>query len=488
MALYIVTTWEFTNVMEHTFEKNVINFIKSKALLKDGDRVIAAVSGGADSVALLEILHRIKQEKTFDIELLCVHINHCLRGESADRDENFVKELAEQTGVAFISKSVNVTEFAESEKLSIETAARKLRIRSLLEAAENNNCNIIAAGHHKDDNAETILQRLERGTGLRGLTGIWEKRKADNNIDIIRPLLGVKRKEIVNYLEYKKLKWCRDHTNSDITYNRNFIRHLLIPRIEEDFKGDLTEKLTRLGQGCKKLYAKTNAAAKKRWEKQAVKKGNRVMINISAFCNCNPEIPAELSRIAIHKLGGGEQGLKQQHYKQIMHLAEKETGKMVNLPCRITVYRDYENIIFTRQKSGEKAVPDDKVIELKIPGVTNFGEFSIKTEIISGGLDRIKNKKSENVEYFDFDKLKLPITARKRKKGDRFVPLGYKTPQKVSKFLTNQKISRTIRGKILMICDKNRIIWVCPVRISEKTRADKNTKRLLKANIDSISG
>jgi tRNA(Ile)-lysidine synthase len=249
------------------FEKKIADFIKANDLFCSKDRVLLAVSGGADSIALLYTIYALKNQKVLDIELFCAHINHQLRAAEADTDERFVVAQTTNLNLPIVTKRMDVRGFAYQNKLSIETAARKLRIESLLDIAKANNCNRIATGHQKNDNAETVLQRMSRGTGFRGLGGIWPIRIFDNKIKFVRPLLCVTRDEIIQYLHQQNLKWQTDHTNADCTYRRNYIRHRLLPALQKQSESCLVEQLFNLSQSAQRFYNLVCSRAEKTWLK-----------------------------------------------------------------------------------------------------------------------------------------------------------------------------------------------------------------------------
>ena len=182
------------------FEQKIAGFVKANGLFASADKILLAVSGGADSTALLYTMWALKAEGLLDAELLCAHINHQIRGVEADSDEKFAVRQVRELNLAITTKRVNTPRFARRNKLSIETAGRKLRMETLLDIAREKDCEYIAAAHQKNDNAETILQRLARGTGFRGLGGIWPIRKFDDDVFFVRPLLCVSRDEFIEYL------------------------------------------------------------------------------------------------------------------------------------------------------------------------------------------------------------------------------------------------------------------------------------------------
>ena len=226
------------------FEQRIAGFIRENELIESRGRLLLAVSGGADSTALLYAICALKDRAELDAELVCAHINHQLRAARGDRDQEFVVEQAEKLGLDVSTRRVDVRGFARKAGLSIETAARELRIESLLDIADNAGCDHIATAHQKNDNAETLIQRLARGTGIRGLGGIWPMRAfGRRNVRFVRPMLCVTRMEVIEYLNERNLKWRQDSTNADCKFRRNYIRHRLLPAIQADCAPPLLEQL-----------------------------------------------------------------------------------------------------------------------------------------------------------------------------------------------------------------------------------------------------
>ncbi|MGD2094135.1 MAG: tRNA lysidine(34) synthetase TilS [Phycisphaerales bacterium] len=464
------------------------DFIKANGLLDSADKVLLAVSGGADSTALLFAMQALSAADVFDAELFCAHINHQLRGANADSDEDFVITQAKELNLPVITKRIDVRGYADCNKLSIETAARKLRIESLLEIARANNCRCIATAHHKNDNAETILQRLTRGTGYRGLGGIWPIRIFKNEFKFIRPLLCVSRDEIIEYLKKRNLKWCHDHTNTDCTYRRNFIRHRLLPALQKDCKGSLIEQLSGLSEYARRFHQQLCQQSDELWPEVADCDEQQIILDLNILSAQPPPVIIELVRKSLALLGSGEKDITQLHYENILHLIKQNiSGKKLELPHGFIVQREYNKLIFKRDK--EETNIDTSIgesAELKIPGKTTFGEYLIEAKIIeadSSDFEKFKNEKTEFVEWFDLDKIKPPLFVRFRQTGDRFVPFGLDKEKKVGKFLTAARVPGHIRQKILIVCDSEKIIWVWPVRISEQIRVAGETRKILQLQI-----
>jgi len=539
------------------FEQKVGDFIKANELFGSADKILLAVSGGADSTALLYAMRALSSENVFGAKLLCAHINHQLRGAEADSDEDFVIAQAAELKLAITTKRVDVRGFAGRNKLSIETAARKLRIKNLLEIARANNCDCVATAHQKNDNAETILQRLTRGTGFRGLGGIWPMRvfgdeftdvcktnetvvktRGTNGLtstppnkfeggtqycpNFVRPLLCVRRDEIIKYLQERNLKWRQDHTNADCTYRRNYIRHRLLPTLQQDCSGSLVEQLSELSESARRFYKLVCSRADEVWQKVADCVGEKVTLDSKMLLAQSQPVMVELVRRSLTAIGCGERDLTQRHYEGILRLAEQNiSGRKIMLPGEFVVGAEYGNLFFSRPQKSEIRSQKTEVrnqksevrnlssvlavrhpvdcplsaVVLEVPGQTRFGRYLIEATVLDARysmLDtrkktksRIENRESriQFVERFDFDKIKPPLVVRFRKPGDRFVPLGLGEEKKVGKFLTAARVPQEVRQKLLIVADSERIIWVWPIRIGEQAKVTSGTRKILQLQI-----
>jgi len=518
------------------FEQKVGDFIKANELFGSADKVLLAVSGGADSTALLYAMRALSSENVFGAKLLCAHINHQLRGAEAESDEDFVIAQAAEQKLAVTTKRVDVRGFAGRNKLSIETAARKLRIKNLIEIARASNCDCVATAHQKNDNAETILQRLTRGTGFRGLGGIWPMRvfgdeftdvcKTNETVvktrgtngststppkkfeggtqycpNFIRPLLCVRRDEIIKYLEQRNLKWRQDHTNADCTYRRNYIRHRLLPELQQDCSGSLVEQLSELSESARRFYKLVCSRADEVWQKAADCAGEKVTLDSKVLlAQSQPEM-VELVRRSLTAVGCGERDLTQRHYEGILQLAEqKVSGRKIDLPGEFVVGAEYGNLIFSgparspvlrRESLGLEKRPhsEEQIVEsteVDVPGQTRFDRNLVKIAIFEADeeeFERFKAEKNNFIERFDFDKIKPPLVVRFRKPGDRFVPLGLGEEKKVGKFLTAARVPQEVRQKLLIVADSKKIIWVWPIRIGEQAKVTGGTRKILQLQI-----
>ena len=495
MALFLLQPFKFLRgvfvllegFMLDPFERKVSGYIETEKLFENG-KVFLAVSGGADSVALAAAVSKLRAKGTVSCNLFMGHINHNLRGKLSAGDQDFVEEFANKLGIECVSVSVDVEGYAQSKKLSIETAARQLRIENLIEIAGSLDCDKIATAHHSDDNAETVLHRLSRGTGFRGLCGILPNNsfcRDDRSVEFVRPMLDVTKKEILDYCRGKNIKWRHDHTNDQFAYTRNKIRHLLIPEIEKS-GNEVCKSLNKLAKNCRKLYKRIDKKIEIVKDKLFTETDERVSVNGDLFSARSPLVQAEIIRRAMVRVGCGQRHVSRKHYAQIISMPGGEGGKIIELPGGFTVRLELGNLVFYRPCDAKtiEAVASEVShrVKIQIGGKVKFGDAEIKALVLNAAecdFQKFIAEKDSNIEWFDMDKIAGDLYARKRKTGDRFVPLGLTGEKKIGRFLTANKIDYRLREKVIIIEDDKRIIWVSPVRASEKTRVDRGTKNIL---------
>jgi tRNA(Ile)-lysidine synthase len=483
------------------FEKKLADFIKANGLFGSAAKILLAVSGGADSTALIYAMHALRAGNIFNAELHCAHINHQLRAAEADRDEEFVIARAAELKLPVTTRRADVRGFARINKLSIETAARQLRMKALIDIAKANNCRRIATAHQKNDNAETIIQRLSRGTGFRGLGGIWPQKVFADEITFVRPLLCVRRDEILKYLDERNLEWCRDDTNADCTYRRNYIRHRLLPALQRNCADSIVEKLSQLARTARAYYSTVCSRADKVWPRLADRDVEKTVLDSKLFLTESQPVKVELIRRSLTGIGCGERYLTQGHYEGILKLAgQNVTGRKIELPGGFVVRREYGNLIFSNRRvglappvpsgletawAGESAHPT-----LEIPGQTKFGKFLIDAIVLEKNkvdFEEFRAAKTDSVEWFDLEKIKPPLSIRRRRPGDSFIPLGQSAEKKLGKFLTAQRVPHVVRRDVFVVTDTKKIIWVWPVRMSEQAGITGETRKILQLKITAFN-
>jgi len=486
--LILLTGPFFQVIMLLAFEQKVADVITSSGLFPAGRKVLLAVSGGADSVALLNVVYKLYKESAIVAEIVVGHINHQLRGQAAVSDEEFVKVLGRQFGLEVITRSVDVAEYAKHKKLSVEMAGRQVRRKVLSDIAKERGCDLIATGHHADDNAETMIHRLQRGTGFRGLGGIWPKRKFQDGTVFVRPLLCVGRGEIIEYCSTAGLKWQDDKTNDELVFRRNLIRHKLLPKLERESTVSIAEELSRLSQSCRRFYMLVCKEVESAWDELiAESTADKVVLNSKPLSRqCQP-VQIETVRRGLVEIGSGEMGLTEYHYKRIIALAKSGSGKRIELPGRFSAVSDYGKIVLQKRCVG-KLKAAEKPLVLEIPGKGWFGGYAVEARLLDAknyDLEKFKAEKNEFVEWFDFDRIRGPLTIRRRKAGDKFWPLGLGREKKIGKFLTAERLSSELRDEIIVVSDSEKIIWLGPVRASELTKISGQTSEIVEIRASS---
>jgi tRNA(Ile)-lysidine synthase len=338
----------FVKDMNDCFEDNLRVWMKAESLLKGGRRLLMAVSGGADSTAMVYALYSLCRDGGLTCQLAVGHVNHGLRGEQSDADEAFVKELAGRLELPVETAKVDVMGYASRKKLSIETAARMLRMEALVQQCKILDCDVIATAHHGDDQAETMVHRLMRGTGFRGLCGIRPASRM-HGILFVRPMLTAGRQEIEAYCKRKGISWRQDATNDSLEPMRNRIRHVLLPELRKDWP-KVTERLGELSQVCLKLQERVESEAQIVFAQAlATRQADGLSLHRQALTGCVPWVFYELMRQILVQLGAGLRDYTQEHFNSMRELVIKGAGRR-QYPDGIRIRAKNKVITFAREK------------------------------------------------------------------------------------------------------------------------------------------
>lgn len=460
------------------FVEKVKKTIEKFGLLKNGDKVIIALSGGPDSTALLFTLNALKRQ--YGLKLHIAHLDHMFRGEEeARKDCDYVLNLANRLKLPFSLGRAKVKEYAKDAGLSLEEAGRHMRYEFLSNIAKDVGANKVALGHTLDDQAETILMRFIRGTGLGGLRGIPPIRRLDGKF-IVRPLIEVWRKDIDEYLRNLKVKPRQDATNLMPKFLRNRIRHELIPYLEK-FNPNIKEVLARNAENIVYDYEVLASSVDEAFKKCAGIKDNLVEIRLRNFKTKPLGLRRQILRKAIETSKGNLRSIDYSHIENIEDLIESKRGSL-DLPDKMRATKTKRSIVF--YKSSGFKIPVLKVYrELSVPGRAFIPELhlSLEAKFIEG---RAEFKKSRRVEYVDYDKIKFPLYLRTWEKGDKFRPLGMAKEKKLQDFFVDEKVQRNRRGLIPLIVSGRKIIWVCGLRLSDDVKITKDTKKILQLSIE----
>lgn len=448
------------------FRQKVLGFIRKNHMTDRGDGVLAAVSGGADSVCLLLLLHEMAAE--LGIKVFAFHMNHGIRGAEADRDERFVAELCKQLGVPLTIAHEKVEEYAAEHGLSGEEAGRILRYQHLGETAKQYKCTKIAVAHHEDDDAETVLLNLFRGSGLAGLSGIRPVRE-----NIIRPLLCVSRKEIEEYLKEQELSWCEDSTNKENDYTRNKIRNELLPWVTENINSRAAEHILAVSEFAAQADAYFEMEAERILRENCGKRAESVKNDANVYTKINTDVfdvqPEILKTYVIRRMilnaAGKAKDITERHIRSIMDLSGPGGGHTADLPYGLKAVRGYETleIVHAQNADQEPGVP-----EIRLHTIPRKKELEIP--------------KNQYTKWFDYDKINVGLSIRFRQNGD-YLTLSGGGKKKLRRFMIDEKIPENERDRIPVLADGDHVLWVVGYRISDYYKITDETEHILEAEV-----
>ncbi len=441
-------------------------FTRKHQLISENDKIIVGVSGGIDSAVLLDLLIELRGRT--HLEVAVAHVNHRLRDEESDEDEKFVRKLAEEYGIECFVHAADTRAFMVEHKTSLQVGAREIRYKFFETVKILKNFTKIATAHNANDNAETVLFNLLRGSGANGLGGIPVKRGG-----IIRPLLFAERAEIEQYAKLKSLKFREDSSNLKNYYTRNYIRHSILPEIREKVNPGIVGTLNRTGEIFQELGYFINNEVRVLYHSIAKNfDGMKLVLDIFKLKNSLLFIQENIIMVALKDFVQGEVDYAKVH--AIMDLVNSETGSSIEIGKNVVVYRDRYNLVFIRNPREQA----EFVAEI-IPGKKyEFEEFYFNSDVVD--RKEVHFSLSPVVEFVDADLAGEALTLRNWHQGDWFMPLGMKGRKKVSDFLIDSKIPVYQKNNVLVLSNKDGIIWVCGLRVDDRFKLKEETRRILK--------
>ncbi len=448
----------------------VKQFIRKERLLEQGERVVIGFSGGPDSTALLEVLSLLKDE--YDLMLVPAHLHHGFRGEEADGDLRFCEQHAARYGLELVSERIDGPALAREQGLSVQEAARDARYDFLLRTAAACGASRIALGHHADDQAETLLICLLRGTGTRGLTGMPPQRQPG----IIRPLLKLRRSEILAFLRERGAAFRQDSSNEKDRYLRNRIRRELLPLLHERYSANLTETLCRTAEILREDEACLETAAREAFRPEAMPEG--LALDAPAVAHLPRALARRVVRLAIDAAGSGLAGITFRHVDAVMDLLHAGgSAARIHLPRGLVVAKVYGRLEF---KTGRDAPSRLEAFGIPVPGSEQIAPLGIDvvSEIVpAGGCGA---PAAPDTAALDLDKCALPLAVRTRSAGDVFYPAGFGKRKKIKRFFIDQKIPWGRRDRVPLFVDRyDEIVWVGGYRADARFAVDADTSRVL---------
>jgi tRNA(Ile)-lysidine synthase len=455
------------------FVLRVKKTIQKYAMLQPGERVLVAVSGGADSMALLHALWELR--KDLHLSLVVAHLDHGLRPEGA-AEKNFVRKAAVQLGIPFLSRKADVREIKESQRLTLQEAAREVRYSFLLQAAKTHQATKIALGHTANDQAESVLMRFLRGAGTRGLGGIPPVRDEV----FIRPLIESWREEVESFLGNRKVNFLNDPSNRSLHYLRNRIRHELLPALLK-----YNPRLPQLMVSMAEIFR----AEEEFWQnlleekfRSLIRNRKKGLITLDIPSLLNQPLPLRLRslRHAAEKILGNLRRVGLTHILAINHLlSSPEPNKSLQLPQGLGLAKAYDALILARSK--EEILPFE--VSVSRPGCWEIPEIGREMSFELLNNSKIRLKSPSNVALLDFDKISFPLTIRSFRAGDRLQPLGMEGEKKVKDLFIDYKIPAAQRKKIPLLFKNDQLLWVAGLRLDHRVRLQPETQQVLRVEL-----
>ncbi len=447
-------------------------------MLARGSRVVVAVSGGPDSVVLLDVLKRLQE--FYSLNLLVAHFDHGLRPEDDDAETRFVASLAASRGLAFVTEKCT-SPFPKSGK-SLEEAARDRRYAFLKRAKTVHAAETIALGHTLDDQAETVMMRLLRGSGPKGLSGIPPVRYPG----IIRPLIDVTRKDIEAYIARRNLEVMIDPSNREKRYLRNRIRLELLPLLET-YQPRIAQVL---GQTADIMREET------RWMEQEAdrwidlhaetRESDTRVLSLKSLTALAPALQNRVIRQVIQRVQGGLRRIQMRHVASVKGLAEGRPQARINLPNDVLVERSYDDLLF-KKRHNRLENPEGIEVYGRFYGP---GVFTLNTVPCTVAIHELKREAVPSVKHtspwvahLDGDRITYPLVMRRMAPGDRFVPLGMTGHKKIKNFFVDRKIPSHIRKSLPLLCRDKDLVWVCGLRIDDRFKVRASTKKLVRISL-----
>ena len=454
--------------------RKTLKLIKKEGLISDGDRVLLGFSGGIDSATLLFVLMESRKELPFDLAV--AHVNHLLRQDESERDELFVKNTAKRYGIPFYIEKADVRGYASSNGLSLQHAGRDIRYRFFNELANSEGYSKIAIAHNLDDQVETFLLRLLKGTGIHGLSSIPLIRSR-----IIRPFLYTYRSEIASFAETKAIQCVFDSSNEKTVYERNFIRHRIIPPMEE-LNPAFREKIVALLMDLTEINVYLDGKKRSFLEKHVNNTGGEIIVHIDDIKHLDRETNFRVLSGIMMSCVPGFIPLRE-HIRLIEKMINSGHPNLrLNLPSRLLVKKIYDNLIFSVKPLPETIMETFPLMS----GRNIIARLNIDLTVSSPKKLPAAYPKDPFSAYFDRDKIGT-LVIRTFRPGDRFQPLGMRGTVKLKDFFIARKIPLEERRHVPLLLSDDRIIWIAGHRIDDRYKINENTKRALKVRVKKIT-
>jgi tRNA(Ile)-lysidine synthase len=463
---------------------SVRNEIEQQALFLPEETIVVGLSGGNDSTALLHILVTLNQQYQYGWKLHAVHLNHGFRGEEAEQDALYAEALCRKLGVDFHLFVRDVPSYMEETGMGAQEASRKLRYRLFQEVAVQSHAAKVTLAHHADDQVETILFRLVRGTRLNGLAGMPKRRWLDEarTIELVRPLLSFTRQELEAYCRDNGLEPREDSSNRSRKYKRNLLRLEVMPRLQE-VNDKFREHILQAAEAFRQDEAYLQKLAREHLQEViAGQDQDWISIDNDKFQSCDVALQRRMITLILSYLSKQAEW-SSQHVETVLHMSGgKRPSTEVHLPHDLVANRVYGQIHFRRNRRVERI--HTYCYKLAVPGVIWVAEGNATIQATYLSQPMRWGELLDNEAVFDADQLPGALYVRNRKPGDRLIPFGFHSEKKLKELLIDAKVPRNWRDKLPLLTAGNQVIWVPGVRRSAAAPIDEQTRRFLHVRVD----
>jgi tRNA(Ile)-lysidine synthase len=466
-----------------SFPARVAEYIRRNRLISAGDHVLAGVSGGPDSVALLTLLTNLKDSLGIE-RIAVIHFDHRLRRDESDVDREFVRDLAVSSGLDFRCGTADVRAFARSRKVSVEMAARECRRFFFTKAAAESGATKIALGHTADDQAEEVILRILRGTGPAGIQAM----SPSTPEGIIRPLLFATRDAVLEYLRECGVEFRNDSTNFVPWCQRNFLRVKVFPLLREAFHPQIAQTITRCADLARVEESWWESQIQNYWGDICLEMSEgRCALDCGQIKQLHPALVRRMLRLAIGRVKGNLSGVGLVHLEPLVELVcSGRPGKSVLIPGGIEAVRHGAELVIGLKQCAASGEPTDESLLVYEPGDYVFGKFRFQIRFCDAVQTNCAPDPDDDCVRMDSDKLRWPLELRYWRAGDRFRPFGMSGSKKLQDFFTDCMVPKEERQKIPLLCDSEKICWVAGMRMDDRVKVEAHTRQIVAVRISRI--
>lgn len=468
--------------------QKVQKYVEELNMVSPKDRIIVGVSGGADSVGLLLVLYALFKE--MDITLEVVHVEHGIRGEESLKDAEFVTDLCQRMGLPCHKISVDVPSYSRKMGMGLEEAARVLRYEAFSKLAREKGAKV-ALAHHMEDNAETVLFQLARGSSLTGLCGIQPIRQDEHGVTYIRPFLVLHREEIENFLKSHGQGYCTDCTNQEVEYSRNYLRQVVLPALTK-INTHAMEHVNEAAWKLSEMKDFLDVETVKNWDNCVKKTKEGLCLNLEVLWSLHPVMQKEILYRALTETAGCKKDISAIHVKTLQELCENQSGKELHLPYQVRAKKEYNKLwLFYKLEErisvygGENCLVSAEELKQCLElGETHYVSMGQTSEVLAIRVFEVDEKNTQfpqnpYTKWMDYDKIKQGFCIRTRQSGDYFISDVFGHRKKLKQYFIDEKIPANQRESMWLLAQENLVLWVIGRRISEHVKIVKDTKYIM---------